>query len=159
MKEKSIIAKVIIFIAEELLLFLYLFYILSIGKNTIRWMCNFMGIWAVYGSVFLILLITGLLKDFVKAFSYLFKKKEEIAEISLKRALLSVKAAMAMAVLSNLFKQIIVFIQISNGYQSIELFREGLFVSLAGFGGNAIHGVVAVILLLPVYIRLRLKSF
>lgn len=120
------------------------------------WFHNTIGELGVFGSVLILLFISGLLPDFLRSFVYSLKEADEITVIQVKRSLLSVKLAMMIAVASQLL--VLVYLYVSMVQNSF-LAGEVSLVVLAAYGGNAIYGILAVIVLLPVYARLKVRLF
>lgn len=108
---------------------------------------------AVYGLTLVVLLITGLLPDFLRSFVYGLMKKESITTTRLKRSLFSVKLAMISAVIFDLFSLIFNFVSITSSLFEMPEWT----VLLPIYGGTAIHGILPTILLLPIYARLKIR--
>lgn len=107
----------------------------------------------VYGLTLAVLLITGLLPDFLRSFVYGLMKKESITTTRLKRSLFSVKLAMISAVVFDLFALIFDFVSITSSLFEM----PEMSVLLPLYGGGAIHGILPTILLLPIYARLKIR--
>lgn len=151
----------LLLVVGEALLFLFLFlagYLMDSHLDVRFWFSEPVSASAVYGTVLLMLLISGLLPDFLRSFVYSLKNREQITKMQIERSLLSVKLAMAAAVAAELFVLVFSFVSMMSGLLAFagEL-EEVLPASLAAFGGMAVHGVLAVIILLPVYARLKVR--
>ena len=77
----------------------------------------------------------------------------------LKRSLFSMKLAMITAMISEALDIVLSFMGMIYGniVQGLSLSNETLPISLMVLGGNAIHGILVVIVLLPVYARLKVR--
>lgn len=122
------------------------------------WFFESVCVMVVYGTALIMLAVTGLLPDFLRSFTYGLKQPDQISAAAVKKSLLSVKLAMATAVTANLFVLIYSFVSLfANLYTVGASTEESLPVSLALLGGEAIYGILAVIVLLPVYARLKIR--
>lgn len=75
-----------------------------------------------------------------------------------KKSLLAVKPAMVIAVTANLFVLIYSYVSLfANLYTVSTSPEDSLPVSLALLGGEALYGILAVIVLLPVFVRLQAR--
>ena len=71
---------------------------------------------------------------------------------------MAVKLAMAVAIVSNLFVLVFLFVSMAESFTIYADQLETLFpYSLEALGRNAIYGLLAVMLLLPVYARLKIR--
>lgn len=113
----------------------------------------------VLGSVVLVLLITGLLPSFLKSFPYGFCRVDVADEKKLKKSRLSVMTAIITALLAGLVSTFITVIDVlSRTVTDGSIYNEniGLFLSIACTG--VLYGFIIAILLVPLYIRLKLKT-
>ena len=154
--------KFILPVAGELVFLFFMFFMARLMDPSLErtWFHDAVSEGLIYGSVLAILLITGLLPDFFRSFIYAFKQPEEITVQMLKRSLFSMKLAMITAMVSEAFGIVISFVSmiygnILLGYSSLS--AETLPICLMGLGGAAIHGILVVIVLLPVYARLKVR--
>ncbi len=146
------IGKLLFLIAGEIALLLFLFLV------QMNWFHNAVSEWVVAGSVFIALLVAGLFPDFLRSFVYMLKEKETITTIQVQKSLMAVKLAMAVAIVSNLFVLVFLFVSMAESFTIYADQLETLFpYSLEALGGNAIYGLLAVMLLLPVYARLKIR--
>lgn len=159
------IHKFILAFTGEFVLLLFLISLIRLqdpSLNVIDWFHNPVSEWIVYGSMLIMLLITGMFTDFLRSFTYTLKLPEEITAQKLKRSLFSIKLAMVTAVVSELlvlvhcFVSMMISIYNANGSLT-EVLPNLLPISSAILGGNAIYGIVAIIILLPVYARVKIR--
>ncbi len=106
----------------------------------------------------IMLLVTGLLPDFGRSFIYSLKQQEEINAVMVKKSLLSVKVALAATVAAQIFELIFAYVGMMEGWiGSVNSWESVLPACMAVFGGNAVYGIIAIIILLPVYARLKVR--
>ena len=154
------IGKLLFLIAGEIALLLFLFLVTRFHDRGLQmnWFHNAVSEWVVAGSVFIALLVAGLFPDFLRSFVYMLKEKETITTIQVQKSLMAVKLAMAVAIVSNLFVLVFLFVSMAESFTIYADQLETLFpYSLEALGGNAIYGLLAVMLLLPVYARLKIR--
>lgn len=153
--------KFILPVAGELVFLLFMFFMAWLLDPSVEltWFHDAVSVGLIYGSVLVILLITGLLPDFFRSFIYAYKQPEEITAQMLKRSLFSMKLAMITAMISEALDIVLSFMAMIYGniVQGLSLSAETLPISLMVLGGNAIHGILVVIVLLPVYARLKVR--
>lgn len=154
------ILKLILFIVGEIVMLSFLFLIVQVDAHVnIIWFYNVGSILSVYGTTLLMLLNTGVLPDFFRSFIYCLKQPEDITEIQVKRSLLSIKLAMVTAVVAELFELSFCFVSMMNNFSSMDISKESwaVFLNLTAFGGCTLYGILAVLILLPVYVRLKIR--
>lgn len=128
--------------------------------------CRGMGMWfhhsetelIVYGSLSVMLLATGLLPDFFRIFLYQWKEMDEVSEAQLKRSLLAVKLGMATAGASQLLSMILGFVDMLGHFDTLSASMSSwlaLYNGLILYGGSAVHGILAIMILLPLYAWLK----
>lgn len=158
--ESKNVFQFLLLVVGEALLLLFLFLITifqDVGLDIITWFHNPVSECSVYGTTLLVLFITGLFPDFLRAFVYTLKKQEEITVIQVKKSLLAVKLAMITAVVSQLFVLVFCYVSMLRDMHGT-LSDQVLFpTTLALYGGCAIYGILAVLMLLPVYARLKVR--
>lgn len=155
------ISKFLFLVVGEVALLSFLLYFTWVQDREISaWFHNTSNELVVFGSVFILLFISGLLPDFLRSFVYSLKEADEITVIQVKRSLLSVKLAMTIAVASQLLVLVYLYVSMmQDSFLTAEVPGEVSLVVLAAYGGNAIYGILAVIVLLPVYARLKVRLF
>jgi len=147
-------------VGGELVLLLCVFLIMLFqdgGLDVGYWFHNPVTEASVYGSMVVMLLITGLFPDFFRSFVYSLKKEEEITIVQLKRSLLSVKLAMVTAVVFDLFVMIFCFVSMMRNMSFPGVADAVWPMGLSLYAGYAIHGILPVIFLLPVYARVKVR--
>lgn len=105
------------------------------------------------------LLVTGLLRDFLRSFVYLLKQAEDIAAVQVKRSLLAVKVSIAAAVVSDLMVVVYFYIvgMMTSWGKSADELTELMPLILGTVGSYAAIGLVVVFVLLSVYARLKAR--
>jgi len=125
------------------------------GLKATLWFHDPVSEFAAYGVPLVMLLAAGLLPEFFQSFAYIVRKAEEVNAAQLKKSLLAVKLAMVTAVVAQLFVTICGFVSLlESAYGEMEM---ALSAGFALLGGISIHGVVVVMILLPVYARLKAR--
>lgn len=151
--------KFIAAIAGEIVLILFLFLFTRFLDKSLDikfWFHELTCELIVYGATLIMLLITGLLPDFFRSFTYGLKQPETISAVQVKKSILSVKLAMTTTVIVNLFVLIYSYVSLLANLHTVSApAEESLPASLALLGGESIYGILAVIVLLPVYARLK----
>ncbi len=157
------IPKWIPFVAGEIavVLFVYLLVRLQDWGLDPMWFRSPVSVGILYGTMLVMLLVTGLLPDFLHAFLYSFQQPEKIEKVPLRRALLSVKLALGTVLVAGLadFAYSFVSMAVSFSYMSPQESAGGAaqMLSMAFLAGSLVHGIFPVLLLLPVYARLKIK--
>ncbi len=151
----------ILLMLGEAALLLFLFFLARLQDMSLDvgfWFYDPVSAAIVYGTPFIMLLIAGLLPDFFRSFLYSLKRSKDITVLQLKKSIISVKLTMAAAVSAELFLMAFLFVSMMTDISTVSGGLEDLLpVSLAVFGGNAVYGILAVVILLPVYARLKVR--
>lgn len=158
-KSKKVVEFIALVIGELVLLF-FLFFFTYLQDPGLKIMSFHDSISAciVVGAPLIMLLITGLMPDFLRSFVYTLKQREEITAVQIKKSLFSVKLAMITAVVSQLLMLAYCFVSMMNGLDlAAGNFELVLAAGMGVFGGMAIYGILPVIILLPVYARLKVR--
>lgn len=123
------------------------------------WFYNSGSTMVVCFAIFGTLLITGLLPDFLRSFVYTLKQREEVTAVQVKKSLLSVNTAMAAAVAADLLVLVYSYIlaMATTWSNSADDLARTMPLSLAILGSCAVSGLLAVIILLPVSVRLKAR--
>lgn len=155
------IPRFLLLVGGEVVLLSFLLYFTWVQDREVRsWFHNPINELIVFGSILILLFIAGLLPDFLRSFVYSLKEADKITVVQVQRSLLSVKLAMAIAVASQLLVLVYLYVSmVQNTFLTAEALGEFSLVVLAAYGGNAIYGILAVIALLPVYARLKVRLF
>lgn len=147
-------------IAGELLLLLFLGKIvrLSVSDLELVWFQNGLAALTIFGSVVIMLLITGLFPDFLRSFVSSLKQKEGITAVQIKRSLLSVKLTMITAIVSWLFLSAVSFVPFMAELSTFEG-DLGAYLTLifADQSAGFLYSIVVVLILLPIHTRLKVR--
>lgn len=111
----------------------------------------------ICAMVLLMLAITRLFPDFLHAFTYSAQKQKEVTALQLKRSLLSIKLAMITAIAAQVFSSAFGYVSLMTSVSYDDAFA--LSVGLAVWGGSSVYGILFVLLLLPVYVRIKNRLF
>ncbi|WP_300804299.1 hypothetical protein, partial [uncultured Acetatifactor sp.] len=90
--------------------------------------------------------------------SYQWKEMDEVSEAQLKRSLLAVKLGMATAGASQLLSMILGFVDMLGHFDTLSASMSSwlaLYNGLILYGGSAVHGILAIMILLPLYAWLK----
>lgn len=110
-KSKKVVEFIALVIGELILLFfLFFFTYLQDPGLKIASFHDSISACIVVGAPLIMLLITGLMPDFVRSFVYTLKQQEEITAVQVKKSLFSVKLAMVTAVISQLLVLVYCFL-------------------------------------------------
>lgn len=155
-KSKNVLRFLSLF-AGELILLLVLFLLsrfMDPGLD-LSWFYTPVILWVVCVMTLLVIAITGLLPDFLRSFVYSLKKQEEVTAIQLKRSLLSVKLAMITAITTQLFTMAFNYVSLltSASADNTAVMSAGLTVLV----GSSVYGILVVLILLPVYARIKIR--
>lgn len=106
-----------------------------------------------------VLLSAGLLTDFLHSFVYALTKAEGVSAVQVKKSLLSVKTAMAAAATVDMLVLVYSYVSAMLGAWtwSVDKLAETMPLSLAILCSCAFSGVLAVLILLPIYARLKVR--
>lgn len=155
-KPKNVLRFLSLFAGELILLFvLFLLSRFMDPRLDFSWFYNPVILWAVCVMILLVMAITGLLPDFLRSFVYSLKKQEEITARQLKRSLLSVKLAMITAVTAQLFAMAFNYVSLLASVPADN--TAAMSAGLTILNGSFIYGILAVLILLPVYARLKIR--
>ena len=121
------------------------------------WFHDPVGLMTICAMVLLMLAITGLFPDFLHAFAYSAQKQKEVTTLQLKRSLLSVKLAMITAIVTLVFALAFNFVSLMSSV-SYDI-PYALIAGLTVWGGSSVYGILFVLLLLPVYARIKIRLF
>ena len=152
--------RIVLAVAGGLAFFLFLYFYMYVVDFhfSLQWFANPDVLAVVFGAPLILLLVTGLFPDFWRSFVYCVKREEDITILQVKKSLFSVKLAMVTALaadlLSAIYRSVVIMVNVSNdSYSSFESF----FPVLIWLIGSLIYGVIVVLLLLPVYARLKVR--
>lgn len=142
----------------EFLLLLITIYITLFGfTNGYRYMIWFLD-WGSFGFVvgvtLLVLLIAGLLPDFVRAFPISFGRRGKCSAEEMKRALTAVQAALFAFPLSGILAFVTGVILLT----ARQINMSGLLPSIGATALSIFYGVLFDLLLLPVAVRLKCEG-
>ena len=101
----------------------------------------------------LVIAISGMLKDFIKAFPLAMKKIESTEICQVKRSLLAMKTAIVTINVVGVAISVIGVIIICGKLVEWESIGPNLVVAML----TIIYGLAATLLLIPIYIRLKVK--
>lgn len=148
-------------IIGEFLFLAFLVYMISKLNSTaiLMFYQDGMQFCLVLGSVFFMLLITGLVQDFFKAFLYGFGQVYTADKVQFVKCLVSVKTAIIAALLSGggaaVFSVMDILSRtVTEGTDHVEYI--GLFLCFAGNG--FLYSIIIAIVLMPLYVRLKVKT-
>ena len=110
----------------------------------------------ITGMVLIMLLVTGTFKNFVYAFVYCVEQNPDITVLQMKKSLFSLKLSMVTALLSGVSMAFVTIIDIFVHLSVEQVDFWGMFFYIPCL--CILYGVLAVMLLLPIYARLRKKS-
>lgn len=108
---------------------------------------------SIIGMTFAVLAVAGLLRDFGRAFGYCVADASDIAHMQVKKAADAVKLSMVTAVLTGVL--IAIYRVIGLLYSPVVAEPEFMPLFLADMIIGILYGIVVVILLLPIYGRLK----
>lgn len=154
---KVAVSTAAVVLVGELILLLVLFLLsrfMDPGLD-LSWFHTPVILWVVCAMSLLMVTVTGLLPDFLRSFVYSLKKQEEIAAIRLKRSLLSVKLAMITAITTQLFATAFNYVSLLTSVHSDD--TAVMCAGLAVLAGSSVYGILVVLILLPVYARLKIR--
>ena len=155
-RSEGILRFVMHIIGEAVLLLVLLFFVQTDAKVEWAWFYDFAGLLSLYGTVLVMLLITGLLSDFFNSFAYSLKKQSNVTTIKIKRSLLALQTTMLTAVAAQAVIVIFYYVSLmSDPYN--DLSGNISAVTFAILGGGAIYGALTVVILLPVWARLKAR--
>lgn len=150
--------KVAVSTAAVVLILLLVLFLLSRFMDPgldLSWFHTPVILWVVCAMTLLMVTITGLLPDFLRSFVYSPKKQEEITAGQLKRSLLSVKLAMITAITTQLFATAFNYVSLLTSVHSDD--TAVMSAGLAILAGSSVYGILVVLILLPVYARLKIR--
>lgn len=154
---KVAVSTAAVVLVGELILLLVLFLLsrfMDPGLD-LSWFHTPVILWVVCAMTLLMVTITGLLPDFLRSFAYSLKKQEKIADIRLKRSLLSVKLAMITAITTQLFATVFNYVSLLTSVHSDD--AAVMSAGLTVLAGSSVYGILVVLILLPVYARLKIR--
>lgn len=108
---------------------------------------------SIIGMTFTVLAVAGLLRDFVRAFGYCVADASNIAHMQVKKAADAIKLSMVTAVLAGVM--IAIYRIIGLLYSPVVAEPEFMPLFLADMMIGILYGIVVIILLLPIYGRLK----
>lgn len=160
-KNKHIIYSVLN-IAGELLLFLFMGMVIKLSINDLDlvWLKDEFAAFIIFSAILLLLLITGLIPDFLRSFVYCFTYKENISVVQLKRSIFSVKLAMFTALIVQFFISVLYFISFMAELNTFDgEVMTYITVVFAEIGAQFICSIAIILLLFPIYVRLKMKFY
>lgn len=153
---KNKVFKFAMLLVGEAALFLFLFLFPLWHFEMSLWIWDSISACIVFGGLFIILLFTGLLPDFLRAFVYDLKEPETIEPAKLKKSALSVKISMKAVLALQLFDLVCSYAATMAGLFDLEEIKNLAILCLGRCASHAICGTLAVLALLPVYARLKI---
>lgn len=105
----------------------------------------------------LVLLLSGMFKDFLKAFPLAIKRGDIVSSVQIKRSLLAVKTTITAVNVTAVLSFFIALVTSLKGWVDILLEPEPILIWIAVALLNMVYALVITLMLLPIYIRLKSK--
>lgn len=146
-------------LGEELILLFVVLLLSSFMDSSwdFAWFEDPVTLMTVCAMVLVMLAITGLFPDFLHAFLYSAQKQKAATALQLKRSLLSVKLAMITAIVTQVFALAFYYVSLMSSVPDDHVYS--LLYGLAVWSGSSVSGILIVLLLLPLYARLKIRLF
>lgn len=129
-------------------------YMVDLDINAVIYIDNLSWL-PIIGMIFIVLAVTGLLKEFGRAFAYCFKGESELTAAQVKRAAFSIKLSIVTALLTGILMTIVVTIGIL--YSPVVGQTDNLPLVFGNSIIGMLYSIIAAILLLPIYAKLKIK--